>query len=64
MKKVKNILVYWKESVGRTIKTEPTVYECKKGDNPYVMQNNLHALGFKCDLYGIEFEFDEEKKND
>ena len=58
MKKYKNFLVYWKESVGRTIKIEPTVYECKECDNHYTMQNNLHALGFKCDLYGIDFEFD------
>lgn len=59
MKKVKNILVYWKENL--ETKIQPTVYECKKCDNPFVMQNTLHALGFKCDLYGIDFEFDLEE---
>lgn len=55
----KHILVYWKEGVGRKIEIEPTLYEVKKGENCYVMQNTLTALGFKCNLYLIEF--DEEK---
>lgn len=62
MKKSINVLIYWKESNYDTDKIKPTLYQCKKGDNPFQMQNNLHALGFKCNLYGLDVELDDEKK--
>lgn len=58
---MKNIIVYYKIGVSKQLIIEPIFYQCRKCDNPVIIQNVLHSLGFVANWYVIKEEEKEKK---